>query len=274
MSSLVILVPIYQPRLSALERFSLQHSLSVLQPGRQVCFIGPQGLDMRAYAADFPGVPLIAFDPVHFASIKGYNRLLMSPAFYQHFGQFEFSLILQTDAILLRDELDAWMARPYDYVGAPWPDGVEILVNLDRFVGEHARKVKALVGNGGLSLRRNRACIGLLEEFPQALNYFVQTGSSEDLFFSFMGALSTRFVMPNEATASLFALELRPEQYLSLNQGRAPMGGHAWAKYNPAFWLDQLGPAADAIRAHVPLPAATPGASATAVMSTSVASAA
>lgn len=271
MSSLIILVPIYQPELSALERFSLQHSLSVLQPGRTVCFIGPEGLDMRAYQRDFPGIPLIAFDPIYSASIQGYNRLLMSPAFYERFSAFEFTLILQTDAILLRDELDEWMARPYDYVGAPWPDGVEILVALDRYVGEHARKVKALVGNGGLSLRRNRACIDLLAEFPQALTYFVQTGSSEDLFFSFMGALSSRFVMPNEAVASTFALELRAEQYLSLNQGRAPMGGHAWAKYNPALWLELLGPAADAIRTQVALPAVPPNPAAAAVISSTVA---
>lgn len=252
---LIILVPIYQPTLSAVDHFSLKHSLAQLKAGRKVCFIGPHGLDMSAYERDFPGVPLIGFDPVYSASIKGYNRLLMSQGFYEQFSQYEYMLILQTDAILLRDELDEWMARPYDYLGAPWPDGVELLVGLDRYVGEHGRRVKAMVGNGGLSLRRNRACIALLNEFPQALSYFLKTGSSEDLFFSFMGALSTRFVMPNEVAASEFALELKPEQYFRLHEGRAPMGGHAWAKYNPGFWLELLGPAADAIRAEFASPA-------------------
>ncbi|RZI81728.1 MAG: hypothetical protein EOP38_18285 [Rubrivivax sp.] len=241
MSSIVVLIPVYQPELSPADRFSLQHSVACLKPGRTVCFIGPEGLDMSAYAADFPGIPLIAFDKVCFESIKGYNRLLMSPVFYERFAAFEFMLILQTDAILLRDELDDWIAKPYDYVGAPWPDGVEIVVNLDRFTGEHAKKVKVHVGNGGLSLRRNQACIALLSEFPQALDFFIRTGSSEDLFFSIMGSLSSSFVIPNEIVASTFSLELKPEHYHHINQQKPPMGGHAWLKYNQPFWLSLLG---------------------------------
>jgi hypothetical protein len=241
MSSVVVLVPIYQAQLSALDHFSLRHALAQLRPGREVFFIGPEGLDMRRHQADFPGIRFISFHPDYFASIKGYNRLLMSPAFYERFGAYEFTLILQTDAILLRDDLDEWVQGPYDYVGAPWPDGVEILVNLDRFVGDYARKVKVHVGNGGLSLRRNRACIQLMHEFPQALDYFVRTGSSEDLFFAIMGSLSAHYVMPSESAASRFALELKPERYFTINGQRPPMGGHAWARYNPAFWLDLLG---------------------------------
>lgn len=244
MSSIVVLIPVYQPVLSAAERFSVTHSLAQLKPGRTVCFIGPEGLDMSAYAIDFPGVPLVTFEKTCFESIKGYNRLLMSAAFYERFASHEFMLILQTDAILLRDELDDWIAKPYDYVGAPWPDGVEILVNLDQFTGEHAKKVKVHVGNGGLSLRRNRACIALLNEFPQALAFFIRTGSSEDLFFSIMGSLSSAFVMPNEIVASQFSLELKPDHYHHVNQHKPPMGGHAWLKYNQPFWLSLLGPQA------------------------------
>ena len=47
MSHTVVLVPIYQPVLSALEQFSLDHSLPLLaEKGRDVVFIGPQGLDL------------------------------------------------------------------------------------------------------------------------------------------------------------------------------------------------------------------------------------
>jgi len=100
------------------------------------------------------------------------------------------------------------------------------------------------VGNGGFSLRRNQACIDLIREFPQALEYFVRTGSSEDLFFSIMGSLSSRWVLPNEMAAARFSLELKPEVYHAQMGGRAPMAGHAWWKYNPGYWLAQLGPAA------------------------------
>lgn len=252
MSKVAIVVPIYQAQLSPLEHFSLSHSLARLQPGRAVYFVGPQGLDLSGYQTDFPGIPFIPFEPTSFNSVQGYSRLLLSKAFYQRFEQHEFMLVLQTDALLLKDELDDWCARPYDYVGAPWPDGLEIFLNLGRFEGALGKKVRTHVGNGGLSLRRIRPCMALLDEFPEAADYFLKSGSSEDLFFGFVGPVSLDFIMPNEFVAATFALELKPEYYLAANRGRVPMGGHAWWKYNPAFWLDLLGPAATQVRPHLP----------------------
>ncbi len=244
MSSLVILVPVYKAVLPGIEAFSLRHSLAQLKAGREVRFIAPASLDIAWYHAEFPGLPVDRYDDACFASIPGYNRLLMGTAFYERYIAREFMLILQTDAILLRDDLDDWCAQPYDYVGAPWPDGVQIKVQLDQFQGELAKQVKVHVGNGGLSLRRNRACIDLIREFPQAVGFFDKTGSSEDLFFSIMGSLSARCVLPGEMAAARFSLELKPELYHARMGGRAPMGGHAWWKYNPGYWLAQLGPAA------------------------------
>jgi len=249
---LIILIPIYQPQLSPLEQFSVSHSLRQLKAGRQVAFIGPVGLDLSAYERLYPGIPCIRFPEACFSSIKGYNRLLMSTAFYEHFKAFEFMLVLQTDAILLRDELDQWTSAPFDYVGAPWPDGLELQFNLDRFASAPPKRLKVHVGNGGLSLRRNQACIDLLQEFPQAQNYFIQSGSSEDLFFSFTGAVSQRFLIPNETRASLFSLELKPRMYFEMNQDQAPMGGHAWWKYEPQFWQEQLGQAGTAVASLMP----------------------
>ena len=239
----VVVVPLHRPQLTALESFSLGHSLAQLKRRRRVVFIGPQGLDLSAYRQRLGKMDWKPFDADHFASVQGYSRLLTSAPFYEQFADHEFMLVLQPDALLLRDELDAWTQRPFDYVGAPWPDGVEIFINLDRFGGEAGVRIKAHVGNGGFSLRRNRACVALLKEFPQALQYFQLSGSSEDLFFAFMGQVSTRFVLPNEMTAARFALELKPQRYRLIDPS-PPMGGHAWWKYDPVFWLDQLGDAA------------------------------
>lgn len=244
MRTCAVVIPIYKPELDAMERFSLDYSLARLH-GRDLFFIAPAGLDLAYYTRHFPMVNVVRFDDVYFASIKGYNRLLLSPGFYQRFAEHAFMLILQTDAILLSDELDWWCGQPYDYVGAPWPDGLEIMVNVDVFGGANGKRVKTHVGNGGLSLRRNAKCIQLLAEFPQATQMFLQTGSSEDIFFAIMGAQSMDFLMPNERVASRFALELKPEFYHAVNGGRPPMGGHAWWRYNQAFWealLDQVPP--------------------------------
>ena len=243
MTSVIVLVPIYQAHLSPLEHYSLSTSIAAL-PGRTIAFIGPEGLDLAFYREHYPQIPFTPFAQDYFASIPGYNRLLLSPAFYQRYLDLghEFMLILQTDAVVLRDELDHWCAQPFDYVGAPWPDGVELFVNLGRFEGDRGRRVRAMVGNGGLSLRRNAKHAALLQEFPEAATYFTQSGSSEDLFFSLMGALSGDFVLPNEITASRFAMELKPAYYMAVNGGHPPMGGHAWWKYDVPFWKALLPP--------------------------------
>jgi hypothetical protein len=240
-TKVAVLIPIYQATLSPLETYSLDLSLSSLQ-GREFFFIGPEGLDFTYYAHRYPGIDFVSFEKSYFQSIAGYNRLLLNVDFYQKFINYEFMLILQTDAIVLKDDLMAWAAKPFDYIGAPWPDGNELFVNLGRFQGELGRHIKVHVGNGGLSLRRNRKCIALLNEFSDATSVFLKTGSSEDLFFSYMGALSQDFVMPNEITASLFALELKPAYYYEVNGRIPPMGGHAWWKYDVGFWKQFLPP--------------------------------
>lgn len=244
----IVLIPIYQPELAPLEEFSLDFSVQRLA-SRSLLFLAPEQLDVGYYGKRFPSIPVQRFPDAFFGSIQGYNQLLLTPSFYELFAPYEFSLILQTDAIVLRDELSDWMARPYDYVGAPWPVPNELMVSIPPFEGDRRRHLRIHVGNGGLSLRRNRACIDLLHEHAQARDMFISTGSSEDLFFSFMGALSKRFVLPNEIAASHFSLEIGPESYVALNGGRLPMGAHAWWKYGHTFWMHQFKNSADLLTA-------------------------
>ena len=238
-SSVIVVIPVYMAILPKLEEFSLDYSITVLR-GRNLCFLASKDLDISYYQKRYPEIAIEYFEPVHFASISDYNRLLLGVELYQRFLGKEFLLILQPDAIVLRDELDAWIARHFDYVGAPWPRGYELFVNLDNFSGNRGKRVNVTVGNGGFSLRRIRKTLALFAEFPEALNMFRQSGSSEDLFFSVMGSLSRDFIIPNEMTASRFSLELEPSYYHAINDGQLPMGAHAWWKYDPEFWCAQI----------------------------------
>jgi hypothetical protein len=235
----IVLIPIYRQTLEPLEEFSLDLSVQKLA-ARDLLFLAPETLDVGYYKSRYPAISVQRFPDAFFGSIQGYNQLLLTPAFYEFDARYEFSLILQTDAVVLRDELSDWMVRPYDYVGAPWPVANELVVQIPPFDGDRRRHLRIHVGNGGLSLRRNKACIELLHEYSGARDMFVQTGSSEDLFFSFMGALSKRFVLPNEIVASSFSLEIDPRSYVALNEGRLPMGAHAWWKYDHGFWMQQF----------------------------------
>jgi hypothetical protein len=43
-------------------------------------------------------------------------------------------------------------------------------------------------------------------------------------------------------------MEIYPEYFYHLNSGHAPMGSHAWWKYNPEFFLNLLGDAGNPVR--------------------------
>jgi hypothetical protein len=240
MLNVKIIIPIYKETLDPFEQFSLDYSLSILSIKQSIMFIGAVTLNRDYYLQRYPHISFMPFPEMYFSSIANYNRLLLSPAFYHLFSAYQFLLVLQTDAIILRDECDYWCAQPFDYIGAPWPDGYELFVNAGRFEGEYGKAVKVFVGNGGLSLRRIDKCLALLDEFKDILAVFERTGSSEDLFFSVMGALSNDFIIPNEIIASRFSMELKPSLYLTINGGHLPMGGHAWWKYEPDFWRQQF----------------------------------
>ena len=245
--SVALLIPIYKPKIAGLELFSLQHSIKVLKPGRRVYLIGPQSLDYSFYINSFPNVKIVTFNDSFFQSIGSYSRLLLNEFFYDSFKNYEFVLISQTDAILLRDDLDYWCNSRYDYIGAPWPKALRITVNTDKYKGQD-RRVSCPVGNGGLSLRRVAKCIRLIKEFPEASTKFAGNRINEDLFFSIFGTLSDDFSIPDKITASCFSMEISPDYFSFLNSGKAPMGGHAWWKYDIHFWLSLLGSAADSIR--------------------------
>jgi glycosyltransferase involved in cell wall biosynthesis len=245
-TDLIILIPVYKKKLDELEAFSIRHTLSKLKPGRLVRFIGPENIEKKFYESNFPGIGFDLFPDEYFDSIDGYNYLLLSEDFYKSYLNYEFMLIHQTDAILLVDELDYWCSQKYDYIGAPWPAGLEI--NWDR-AGRHSQvstSIRTYVGNGGLSLRRTKAAAKLLVDFRQELEDYCSvgfeniTGFNEDIFFATFSQISKNFVAPDPITASLFSTEYPPDFYLKHNGNKPPMGGHAWAKFDARFWLDLI----------------------------------
>jgi hypothetical protein len=245
--SVAVVIPVYMPVIDGLDLFSLHYSLNKLKAKRDIYFVCPESLETAFYSNLFPRAKFVTFDDCYFKPVENYNQLLLNPFFYEKFDACEFILLYQTDAIILRDELDYWCNQEYDYIGAPWPMANKFVVNTDRFKGQN-RRVRCYVGNGGLSLRRVNKCVELFDEFPEASGNLAKYGIHEDLFFSMYGLLSDNFSIPDKITASKFSLEISASFFFDLNGGHIPMGAHAWWKYDPDFFLNLLGSAADTIR--------------------------
>ena len=126
----------YSAHLSKIEKLSLDNNLFLTQTYHHI-FIGPEFV--RDYFMNlYPESNFIVLPDRNFSSIQSYNRLLLSPWFYQIFGEYSHILICQLDVCITKKlELDDLLQ--YDYVGAPCTFEL----------GKDAH-----VGNGGFSLRK------------------------------------------------------------------------------------------------------------------------
>jgi hypothetical protein len=231
----VVLIPVYKEDLDQDEFFSVKASLRHLDDF-DVLFIGPELLDVKYYSKEFSNVPFHYFNKEFFASINGYNKLLTSENFYQTFIDYEYMLILQTDALILKNELSKWIDTGYDYIGAPWPKGYSLSIKTNKIPFENGILCTTFVGNGGLSLRNIQSCIQLLREFPDLALTWQSTGHAEDLFFAFLSTLSEFFKTPNIKVAAKFSHDIDPQYLSQLIGNQTPFGVHAWSKYDRHFW--------------------------------------
>ena len=258
MHTCAIVVPVYQPITDAAERLSLDQTLAILND-YPVYLVGPEKLQpyFEQLKRDVSQrLQYKTFADDYFISIDGYNDLMLSKRFYQAFDQFEYMLIVQTDALVLSDALEYWCAKQYSYIGAPWFDG---------FTVPTFPLTLNSVGNGGFSLRRipdflrvlSRPRIFknvLMESWPGNLrstiyrylkdyhslvyqNTRFNIDVNEDLFWSlFVPRECSFFRVPSPAEAVNFAFEAHPDYLYDLNNQILPFGCHAWQRYQPQFW--------------------------------------
>ena len=258
MHACAVVVPIYQPLTNPAERLSLQQTLDTLTD-YPVYVVGPHKL--AAYfdqlRVEFDSrIQHKTFADHFFVSVEGYNDLLLSRRFYQAFDEFEYMLIVQTDALVLSDALEAWCAKQYSYIGAPWFDGYTTPTLPLRL---------SSVGNGGFSLRRIPDFLKVLSRprifknvlmqdwpgnFPSTVyrylkdyhslvygNTHLNIDVNEDLFWGlFVSQKCGFFRVPSPLDAISFAFEAHPDHLFELNQQKLPFGVHAWQRYMPEFW--------------------------------------
>jgi len=235
MKNCAVIIPIHKLELTSDEFFSVKKSLPNLSE-HDIYWIAPTSLNIDHYVNNFGIKRIERFEDVYFADIKGYNRLLVSNLFYERFLNYEFILICQTDAIVLKNELHLWIEKPYDYIGAPWPNGYSFTLHTKLIPIAEGVKCTAFVGNGGLSLRRVKACINLIQEYLDISKTWDEHGHAEDLFFSFVGTLSSHFMIPNIMTAASFSHDIDPNYLQKFTNFNIPFGVHAWGKYDRELW--------------------------------------
>jgi len=226
----VVLIPIYKESFNAFEYTNIKVSTKNLV-GYPIFWIAPEKLNINYYEQNFKEIKTLRFHDTFFGSVANYSRLLLDVQFYKFFENYTHILICQSDAIVLKPELHLWLKKEYDFIGAPWLNGWEMKLITDKIPISEGIVCRAHVGNGGLSLRNVKACIKLINEYPDIHLEWSKYGHAEDLFFSFTGFISREFRIPNLMVASHFSHETQPETMFKLIGNNLPFGIHGHDKY-------------------------------------------
>lgn len=248
MNSVKVVIPLYKINLNESESLSLRQSVQVLKdhPFTIVC---PEHLNLSEAELFFKNVQFeVKRFPSHFfKDIEGYNRLMLSEAFYNQFSNVKYILICQTDVFVINDQLNDWCSQGFDYIGAPWIGTPRTfwnksLTGMSNFfkkgLGKEAKRYDHLfrVGNGGFSLRnveKHRYIVSkyknLIEEYLKVKgpeNYHV-----EDVFFSLkVPILEPDFNIPDWKVALKFCMDRKPKLAMKYNHNELPFAIHGFDK--------------------------------------------
>lgn len=240
MELVTVIIPLYTEHLTDNEWVSLHQTCRVLG-NYPITVVKPQGLSLTRLPALYPNLRVESFDDGFFKNIRGYNRLMLSPDFYVRFNAFEYILIAQLDAYVFTDQLAAWCAKGYDYVGAPW-----LVKSFYRWVPWHRKFITDnRVGNGGFSLRKVASHWQAVTQLASVLPPYLEAAHHwyhEDVFFAVEpNRHGLGFRYPDPAEALQFSFDKYPHLCYKRNHRQLPFGCHGWDKRKmKRFWKKHI----------------------------------
>lgn len=253
---IVVVIPVYRSALSVDECISLKRCVTLLSD-YELVIVKPECLDINFLITKYPSLKVESFSDEYFASLRGYNKLVLDELFYMRFLKYQYMLIYQLDAFVFKDELLLWAEKGYDYIGAPWiPPKHSYLtlrgrlkIQLKYFIytllNDDRRKLKKYcnyqVGNGGFSLRKINKMLEVTRFYREKIKSYLDDDKPfypEDLFL--LLELTSRkhgLRRPGFKEALKFSMEENPVWGYKYNKEILPFGCHAWnhEHYAP-FW--------------------------------------
>ena len=254
--TVTVIVPTHLPEPDAMGKVSLAQTLSVLHR-HVITFVVPVGLDVRWYEDFCRGKAEVRFERFEWHGFFEYSRLMLNPAFYRRFLDYDYVLICHLDAFVFKDELLEWCERGYDYIGSViyrlgWKDGVPLsrrkaMVNAGLRKLLRTRRTEYLA-NGGFALKKVRTFFRLTKRFKPWLDLYATVarlrgrGIWEDMLVNrHFPRLSRRFSLPPRAVAERFGAEFVDFDPVDLpfsarSPDTLPFGVHGWPQFQPDYW--------------------------------------
>lgn len=271
--TLAIVVPLSSSgKITADEEVSLRH-LSHYLGDYDKYLIVPKGISVHR-----EGFKNVWFGPKFFGSAAAHNRLLICPAFYQQFADYEYLLMYHLDALVFSSDITRWCEAGFDYIGAPWipcedtpwvkeprvGNGGFALMKIDSVMKVlHNRYRKEPAAYWSDLLMRNHRQLGVFFAMMRMLHRILPRtrlfarpvedleitespatyGRNNDFFWSLEAVrYLPEFKVAPVSQGLEFAFEAAPRVCYEMNNSRMPFGCHAWAKFDRSFWEPHLLP--------------------------------
>ena len=251
-----IVIPLYRNELTGDENKSIERCYSLWSSKYDIYFVKPVTVTLSKILEQFPNVRTVSFDPSFFKGKRGYNKLMLSPLFYEKFLDYTYIFIYQADGYAFRDELHQWCEKGYDYIGSPWiPREINSRwwYGIYRYARGYYYRFKShpdrsiqyyQVGNGGVSLRKTTIFYKVAREDREKIVSFIKRlGSSsmfnEDVYWSFEAKTATgnRLSKPGYKEALEFGFDMNPDVSYRLNGNRLPFCCHGFShRRHRKFW--------------------------------------
>lgn len=214
-------------------------------------------MNSDAYKSILPNVKIHEVPAKSMSSHQAYNQLMISPDIFNFFSAYSHILIHEPDSIVLKDDLDFWCAKGFDYIGAPWfkkdVEGTPILEatgnfgfallcthSVNKLFLENPRwyTMPMIIRDIFRGLRGKKAA------FSRALNACGAAGKLSgaknlykehcDIFWGYLvPKVAPSFKVAPPQDALLFSWETCLDQCAKLSKNKLPFGIHAWAKHDP-----------------------------------------
>ncbi len=277
MKKVIVVIPVYKPveNLEHLEKISIKNTIDKFQNLFSIALLNSDKVSPQSYI-DYFKFDFFSFE-FTFSTWVEYNALLKKYILYEKLGDYEYMLIVQTDAYVFSNDLNEFFQ--YDYVGAPW-------------LKDPINNIKGRVGNGGFSLRNiqkiksillcNNQFIGfnsllyinfkqeykygkmkrfngfkkftIQQLFSISINTFFQyffnnkfesafkiDSVIEDVFYGVLvPAKFKNYRVSNISEALKFSFDESPHEFFKMNNCQLPIGCHAFIRYYYGFWIKHI----------------------------------
>ena len=198
--------------------------------------VAPDTMKVQQVFDDFIHLHL---NPHYFSHINGYNELMMSAAFYEHFDAYENILVLQPDCVVLKPGIDEFCGKSL-YLGASFikPKFINHLwlkkyPRIGHLLSRFKVGMKIYGFNGGFSIRNVPYFIKHAPDLRTNSNLLLYR---EDIVYSYIYLKEHVF---HHELSDRFCLEEKLAHYQNLEQINS-FGIHDPKKYNREIYLEIL----------------------------------